>query len=162
MTERKNERHVRGNRWDDEVDPAEDKPFRVLSREEAQVLSRQLKSVSPWRVVGVQVLVGVLVALVAWLISGGVSVGWSALYGAAAVVVPGVLMARGMTSQFSSQSPGAGALGFMVWELVKIGVSIAMLALASRVVQPVSWPALLVAMVLCMKVYWLALSWRGR
>jgi ATP synthase protein I len=29
-------------------------------------------------------------------------------------------------------------------------------------VQPLSWPALLVAMVLCMKVYWFALLWRGR
>jgi len=29
-------------------------------------------------------------------------------------------------------------------------------------VQPLSWPALLVALVLCIKVYWLALLWRGR
>jgi ATP synthase protein I len=157
-----NKRKFRNVGWDDEVDPSEGKSFRVLSREEAQALSRQLKSVSPWRVVLVQVVVGMLVGLLAWLVSGALSVGWSALYGAAAVVVPGALMARGMTSQFSSQSPGAGALGFMVWELVKIGVSIAMLALASRVVQPVSWLALLVAMVLCMKVYWLALLWRHR
>jgi ATP synthase protein I len=39
---------------------------------------------------------------------------------------------------------------------------VAMLALAPRFVQPLSWPALLAAMVLCMKVYWLALLWRGR
>jgi ATP synthase protein I len=45
---------------------------------------------------------------------------------------------------------------------LKIAVSVAMLALAPRFVQPLSWPALLVAMVLCMKVYWLALLWRGR
>jgi ATP synthase protein I len=37
-----------------------------------------------------------------------------------------------------------------------------MLALAPKLVQPLSWPALLVGLVLCMKVYWLALSWRGR
>jgi ATP synthase protein I len=157
-----NKRKFRNVGWDEEVDPSEGKSFRVLSREEAQALSRQLRSVSPWRVVLVQVVVGMLVGLLAWLVSGALSVGWSALYGAAAVVVPGALMARGMTSQFSSRSPGAGALGFMVWELAKIGVSIAMLALASRVVQPVSWLALLVAMVLCMKVYWLALLWRHR
>jgi ATP synthase protein I len=71
-------------------------------------------------------------------------------------------MARGMTSKLSSMSPGAGVASFMVWEFVKIAVSVAMLALAPRLVQNLSWPALLVAMVLCMKVYWLALAWRGR
>jgi hypothetical protein len=37
-----------------------------------------------------------------------------------------------------------------------------MLMLAPRLVQPLSWPALLVGLVLCMKVYWVALLWRGR
>ena len=66
-------------------------------------------------------------------------------------------MARGMTSRLSSMSPGASVVSFMSWELVKIGVSVAMLMLAPRIVQPLSWPALLVALVLCIKVYWLAL-----
>jgi ATP synthase protein I len=97
-----------------------------------------------------------------WLVTGERAAGLSALYGAAVVVVPAVLMARGMTSRFSSVSPGASAVSFMLWELVKISVSVAMLMLAPRLVQPLSWPALLVALVLCMKVYWLALVWRGR
>ena len=50
----------------------------------------------------------------------------------------------------------------VVWEAVKIAVSVAMLVLAPRLVQPLSWPALLVGLVLCMKVYWFALLWRGR
>ena len=57
-------------------------------------------------------------------------------------------------------SPGASAVSFMLWEAVKIGVSVTMLVLAPRLVQPLSWPALLVGLVLCMKVYWLALLWR--
>jgi ATP synthase protein I len=89
-------------------------------------------------------------------------VGWSLLYGAAAVVVPGALMARGMTSRLSSVSPGASAVSFMLWEMVKIGVSVAMLVLAPKLVQPLSWPALLAGLVVCMKVYWVALLWRGR
>jgi ATP synthase protein I len=48
----------------------------------------------------------------------------------------------------------------MLWEMVKIAVSVLMLMLAPKLVQPLSWPALLVALVLCMKVYWLALLWR--
>jgi ATP synthase protein I len=67
-----------------------------------------------------------------------------------------------MTSRLSSMSAGAGAVSFMLWEFVKIGVSVAMLLLAPKLVQPLSWPALLVSMVLCMQVYWLALIWRGR
>jgi len=101
----------------------------------------------------------------AWLLGQTVAVeGWfsSALYGAAVVVVPGALMARGMTSPRTSASPGASAVGVMFWSMLKLGVSIAMLMLASKLVQPLSWPALLATMVLCMQVYWFALLKRNR
>lgn len=157
-------RNTRNDRWDDEeIQAAEEAAaFKPLSREEAQALRLKDPPLSPWRVVAVQAAVGGVVALAALLFSGRQAVGWSALYGAATVVVPGVLMARGMTSPLSSMSPGAGAVSFMLWEAVKIAVSLAMLALASKLVQPLSWPALLVGMVLCMKVYVVALLWRGR
>ncbi len=54
------------------------------------------------------------------------------------------------------------AVGFMFWEMLKIGVAIAMLVIASRVVPDLSWPVLLVTMFVCMKMNWLALLWRGR
>ena len=107
-------------------------------------------------------MIGVLVALATGLLGTAEGVFWSALYGAAVVVVPGALMARGMTSPLTSVSPGASAVSVMLWSMVKIGVSVAMLMLAPRVVPGLSWPALLVALVLCIKVYWVALSWRGR
>lgn len=157
-------RNTRNDRWDDEEtraaeDTAANKP---LTREEAQALRLEDPPLSPWRVIAVQAAVGGVVALGALLVTGRQEAGWSALYGAAAVVLPGALMARGMTSRLSSMSPTASAVSFMLWEAVKIAVSIAMLALAPKLVQPLSWPALLVGLVLCMKVYWLALSWRGR
>jgi ATP synthase protein I len=99
---------------------------------------------------------------VVWLVLGHPQFIGSALYGALVAVLPGALMARGMTSKLSSVSPGASAVSFMVWVAVKILVSVAMLVLAPRLVEPLSWPALLVSLVLCMKVYWLALLWRGR
>lgn len=117
---------------------------------------------SPWRVVAVQAAVGVVAALIGLLITGRTEVAWSMLYGAATVVVPAALMARGMTSQLSSMAPGASAVSFMLWEFVKIGVSVAMLAIAPRIVQPLVWPALLAGLVVCMKVYWVALLWRRR
>ena len=103
---------------------------------------------------------GGVVALLAVLITGRQELAWSVLYGAAVVVLPGALMARGMTSKLSSVSPSASAVSFMLWQLVKIGVSVAMLVLAPKLVQPLSWPALLVGLVLCLKVYVLALLWR--
>jgi ATP synthase protein I len=139
----------------------ETKSFKPLTREEAQALRAKEPPVSPWRVIAVQAFVGGVAALLAMLITGKQVIGWSLLYGAAAVVVPGALMARGMTSKLSSMSPGAGAVSFMLWEAVKIAVSVAMLVLAPKFVQPLNWPALLVGLVLCMKVYWIALLWRG-
>ena len=117
---------------------------------------------SPWRVIATQVVVGVVVALFGRLVTGRSEVGWSLLYGAATVVVPGALMARGMTSKLSSLNAGASAVSFMLWEFVKIAVSVGMLAAAGRIVQPLVWPALLLGLLVGMKVYWVALLWRHR
>jgi ATP synthase protein I len=152
----------RSDPWVDEAEDPAAPSFRPLTREEAQALRAKEPPLNPWRVVGMQVLVGVLAAALAGLAFGSMEIMWSLLYGAATVVVPGALMARGMTSRLSAMSPGVSAVSFMSWEMVKIGVSVAMLLLAPRLVQPLSWPALLAGLVLCMKVYWIALLWRGR
>ncbi len=162
-------RHNRTDRW---VDSKNDEygaalkgdalNFRPLTRNEAQALQAKDPPLSPWRVIGVQAALGAGAALLVALISGNLIYGWSLLYGACTVVVPGALMARGMTSKLSSMSPGASAVSFMLWEMVKIAVSVVMLALAPKLVQPLSWPALLAGLVVCMKVYWVALLWRGR
>ena len=148
--------------WDDQDQHEARQVFKRLTREEAAALKSRESSVSPWRVIAVQALVGAVAALIGWLITGQSAVLWSMLYGAATVVVPGALMARGMTSRLSSMAPGASAVSFMLWESVKIFFSLAMLLVAGRVVQPLVWPALLVGLVICMKVYWLALLWRKR
>lgn len=156
------ERKLRTDRWGDEEDEAAAANYKALTREEAQALRAKEPPLSPWRVIRAQVGWGAVVALLAALVTGRQEMAWSVLYGAATVVVPGVLMARGMTSRLSSVSPGVSAVSFVLWELVKIAVSVGMLVLAPKLVQPLSWPALLVGLVLCMKVYWLALLWRGR
>ena len=148
--------------WADAEDGAAELPFKRLSPEEAQALRSKEPPISPWRVLRVQAVVGVGVALIAGLLTANMAALWSALYGAAAVVLPGALLARGMTSRLTGMSPGVSAVSFMLWEFVKIAASIAMLALAPRFVQPLVWPALLAGLVLGMKVYWVALLWRGR
>jgi ATP synthase protein I len=149
--------------WDDEEGGDGQAPFKPLSHDEARaVAAKDSHAVSPWRVVAVQAAVGLVVALIAGAVTGRVEVFWSALYGAGVVVVPGALMARGMTSPLSSVSPVGSAVSFMLWEGVKIAVSVVLLILAVRIVQPLSWPALLAGLVVCIKVYWVALSWRRR
>jgi ATP synthase protein I len=153
------ERKLLAGAWaDDEKDDA----YRPLTRQQAQTFRDRHPQVSPWRVVGVQAAVGAVLASMAWLLFDERAVGSSALYGAAVVVVPGALMARGATSPNSRLSPMVGAVTFLSWALLKIGFSVSLLLLAPRIIQPLSWPALLVAMVLCMQTYWFALLWRKR
>lgn len=143
-------------------DEADDAPVTPLTREEAQALRIKSPQVSPWRVIAAQVALGGLVALVVWVVADQPGLVQSALYGAFVAVLPGALMARGMTSRLSSLSLGSSAVSVMLWSMVKIGVSIVMLMLAPKLIQPLSWPALLATLVLCMQMYWIALLWRGR
>lgn len=137
---------------------ADDAPSQRLSADEARALRARLPKVSPWRVVAAQAMAGVSCAALAWLLRPEAA--WSALYGAAATVLPSALLAHGMGKR--AVNPMAAAAGFMLWETVKVGVALAMLAMAASVVPRLSWPALLVTMLVCMKVNWFALLWRGR
>lgn len=154
------ERRIHSGAWEDAAQEDEAAAFRPLTRAEAQALRDKQPQVPAWWVVAAQAVVGGVVALVALLVTGDRVVFGSALYGAAVVVVPGALMARGMSSRLSSVSPVASAVSFMLWEAVKVAVSVLMLALAPKIVQPLSWPALLVSLVVCLNVYLLALLWR--
>jgi ATP synthase protein I len=133
-------------------------PAPPLSAEQARRVREQNPAVSPWWVVAGQAGVGVVAALLAWLFTGRHNVGWSVAYGALAVVIPAAVFARGLTGRFASLNAGSAAVGFLVWEMVKIALTLAMLALAPRLVAGLSWPALLVGLVLAMKVYWVALA----
>jgi len=142
---------------DDLDDPERD--IKVWTREEVASLDLASSSVSPWQVVAAQAAVG-LVCVIGFALFGSPASMWSATYGAMAVVLPGALMARGMSRR--AVSAMGLAVGFMFWEVLKIGVAIAMLVIAARVVPDLRWPVLLVTMFVCMKMNWLALLWRGR
>lgn len=143
-------------------DTEEEPPVVPLSADEAKRLREQNPPVSPWWVVVGQAVVGLVVALAAWALTGKQNVGWSAAYGALAVVVPAAVFARGLTGRFSSLNAGTAAVGFLMWEMVKIALTLAMMAAAPRLVPGLSWPALLVGLVLAMKVYWVALAFSPR
>lgn len=151
------ERIVHGG-WDDEEEEAPPIP---LTRQQAQALRAELPSISAWQVVAVQALAGLAVAVLCAVFGDRGGLFWSALYGAASIVVPSALLARGM-SRLPGLGPAAAAVGFMVWEGVKVVLSVAMLVAAARVVPDLSWPALLVALTVCLSMNWVALLWRGR
>jgi len=134
--------------------------FKPLSAEQAAELRKRLPLLSIWRVLGVQVLLGLLVAGLVWLMSGRVAAVYSSLYGALTVIIPAALFARGLTSRVSALNAGAAVFGFFLWEMVKIGLTVAMLFAAPRLVSDLSWPAMLAGLVVTMKVYWVALGFR--
>lgn len=143
-------------------DREEASPVRTLSAEEARRVREQNPPVSPWWVVAGQAAVGLVAGLLAWALTGKQNVGWSVAYGALAVLVPAAVFARGLTGRFSSLNAGTAAVGFLLWEMVKIALTLAMLAVAPRLVAGLSWPALLIGVVLAMKVYWVALAFAPR
>ena len=147
--------------WDDE-DPLP----RRLSATEADAYRDQRTAPSPWRVVMVQLEAGAVISLLlcfAGLYRGdGLSWLWSALYGSAVVIVPGALMARGATRMVDSRSPMATVLNLLGWTSVKLICTVAMLFAAGKVLHPIQFPALLLALAVCLTVYWVALAWRSR
>lgn len=132
----------------------EEPQIKPLTPEQAAVWRKRQPRMSMWRILGLQALMGVLVALLAWWMAGRVA-GWSAAYGALAIVVPAALFARGVARN-SGGAPGAIARLF-AWEFVKLVLCIAMLAAAPVLVPNLHWLALLAGMVVTMKTYWLVL-----
>ena len=142
--------------------PEDEPPFRQLSAEEAQRLREQQPQLPLWKVIAGQVGMGVLVAVAAWAVTGEPGAGWSAAYGALAVVLPAAIFARGLTGRFASRSAGRATAAFMAWEMVKIALTVAMLAMAPKVVAELDWLALLAGLVVTLKVYWMALAFATR
>lgn len=142
-----------GNLADD--DGGED--FKPLTAEQAAAWRAGQLSVSPWRVLALQALAGlVLVALVA-VLTGRADWVASVAWGAMAVCLPALVFARALARQMRQAKPGAALVGLFVWELVKVGLTVALLLVAPRVVTDLSWWALLAGFVVTLKMYWLAM-----
>lgn len=130
--------------WSKDNDP----PVEALTREEAQALIARNPSMSVWQVVAAQALFGLSVALLWGGLSRSVSALLSSLYAVAVVVVPSLLMARGVFGRNARR--GVGRL--LVWEVLKLGLICALLALAPKLIKPLDWVALMVTLVLVLKV----------
>lgn len=139
---------------DDDQDAA-GAPRAPLTAEEARLLRQRMPTLPACKVVLAQALAGLLVALVAGVVSGRPPVGWSVAYGALAVAVPAALFARVLARRAAAGRFGAGVL---VWELVKIALTVALLLAAPRLVPGLNWLGLLGGVIVATKMYWVALA----
>lgn len=144
--------HPRPLADDDEVED-----LKPLTAQEASAWRARQPATSVWRVLLAQAVVGsVLVALTAVLSRSGpltASVAWGVL----AVWLPALIFARALARQVRRASPGSALVGFFVWELVKIVLTVALLMAAPKVVAELSWLAMVAGFVITLKVYWLAM-----
>jgi ATP synthase protein I len=134
---------------------SQEEAYQSYSRQEAEQLRRAHPQISPWRVVLWMWIAAVVIGLASWLIF-DLNTALSAAYGSVVVALPAAVLARGMTSPLSRMSIASGAMAFMLWEMVKIGLSIGLLMLAPSLIASLNWPALLIALILTMKVYFVA------
>ena len=108
-----------------------------------------------FRIVGLQILATAVVALAAWPLGGNAAAA-SAVFGGAAVFVPNALFALRLTLA-AHRPQGASAATFFVGEFVKMGSTVALLALTVWAYQDVVWLALIAAIIAALKSYLIAL-----
>jgi ATP synthase protein I len=128
------------------------------SADQAQAWRQTHRAVPIYGLVAAQFGVGAVVALLAFAALGA-SAAMSAGYGALCAALPSALLARGMRSALSRTNP---VVGFMVWEIVKLGLGAAMLVVAPRMLGEVNWFALLIGLILTLKVVFLAALWPSK
>jgi len=144
------------NHWQD--DPEEE--YKSLNADEARQW-RALQQPSPiWRALALQAGIGLVVSAGIGLAGRSEALAWSAAYGMLAVVFPQMLLFRGMAGMQGRWSPDALLLRLLVWELVKIALTVAILCSASKMLGEMSWPALIAGLVVTMKANWLLLVFR--
>lgn len=144
--------------WQDDVDNVERKP---LTRQQAQALLLAKPGVSVWRVVALQAVVGLVVAIAAFGL-GGRAAALSALYGAVVVMLPAALFAGAMRTWLVKLKPAFALFGFALGELLKIALTLILFVLAPRLLPDLHWAPMLIGLGVTLQVYWLALLLRGK
>ena len=130
-----------------------------LTHEEAAALRPKIVGISPWGVIGVQAVAGLLLVLLVWGLTKQLAWSVSAGYGVLAVVLPAMFFARGVIRGRRATTAPQALAGVFFWEAVKIVLTLVMLVLAPKVVLNLNWLALLAGFVVTMKASWLAMFW---
>ena len=136
--------------------------FKPLTAQQVLAWRVNNPSASPWRVLGLQVLGGFLLVLLVIVFTGVSSLAASVAWGVLSVCLPAAVFARALSRSMCQQQAGSALVGFFVWELVKIILTVALLLAAPSVIADLSWLALLAGFVFTMKLYWLAMVLHNR
>ena len=150
---------VSGQRSKPGLEDSAEEAFHTLTAEEAQAWRQNQPKLSVWWVLVAQLLTALVLATAVFLWYGRWSLFVSLIYGALSVVVPAALFARGLKSPAASVNAFTATLSFAVWQGVKMALTVLLMVLAPRLIEDLSWPALLAGLIVTMKVYWLALIW---
>jgi ATP synthase protein I len=112
---------------------------------------------SPWQVLGLQALAGLILVGLTAAFTGKVNLVASVAWGVLSVCVPALVFARALARQMRQRQAASALVSFFVWELVKILLTVALLLAAPRMVAELNWLALLAGFLLTMKMYWVAM-----
>ena len=156
---------INGSRGsDDSVDGDVGEEFKPMSAEEAAQWRQRQRPMSVYQPLMWQLVLGSLAVMVAWVwFSDRTAIAKSTLYGVAAVWVPAWVFVRALKRQQRRARHSMEALAsLMLWEGVKIVLTIALLLAAPKVVKDLSWLALLIGFVVTVKAAWLGWWWQMR
>ena len=136
--------------------------FKPLTAAQAGQWRQVHPVLSPWQVIRWQVAAGLALAVVLGLLTGQAGVAWSAGYGVLTVALPAAVFARGLQGRALPANAVSAAARLLLWEMVKIALTLALLAVAPRLVRGLIWPALLAGLVVALVMYWVALAVKPR
>lgn len=143
--------------WQDSA--PQEEAFASLTAQQARQWRQSHPQLSLRRVFVMQALAGIVAAAAAGLLTGRPLAAWSAAYGSLAGLLPAALAARRMARWAAPGfSPGAALAGLLLWEGVKVSLTLGMLIAAPKILGAPNWPALLIGLALTIKVYWVGLA----
>mgnify|MGYP001159353241 CR=1 FL=1 len=112
-----------------------------------------------FRVIRLQLIaITIAVALAGMLVGGRGSV--SAANGGGAVVIPNLLFALRLMAASANRAGVATAGVFIVYEFLKLALTLVLLAVAIALYADLNWPSMLLSMAITLQVNFLALAKR--
>ncbi|RJX33586.1 MAG: ATP synthase subunit I [Oxalobacter sp.] len=103
------------------------------------------------RIIRLQLLATIVVALLAVILAGGVA-GVSVLLGGLSCMLPNALFA--MRLFMNERKPGgASPTTFFIWEFVKIGLTMSAMVAVGWLYEDIVWPAFIVGVIVALKSY---------
>ena len=102
------------------------------------------------RLVSLQLIATAVVGVLAALLGGWPAM-FSAVLGGLCCVVPNGIMALRLFA--STKAGGANPFSFFIWEFIKIGLTLALLAAIAYLYRDLNWLALLAGFIVALKSY---------